>query len=121
MSEAFTVDMGTAATIGQLNAMRSELIERFKVNENEHRDMRSSLDALQTDQADLGGHIANVQQELASTADQARAVHEVIISDARRAFEEVRGEGLTALKAAVEHVLCRQAQDVHREAYPDSC
>ena len=102
MTEAFTADMGTAAMVGQLNAMRDELIERFKVNENDHKTMRSTLDTLALDQADLGGRLANVQQALATTTDQAQAVLEVIITDARKAFEEVRGEGLLALRAAME-------------------
>ena len=109
MSGAFTADMDLPAVVVQLNAMKDELTERFKANENDHQNLRTTIGALQQElealkayQSDLGGRLANVQQGLASTSDQARAVLETIVSDARRAFEEVRGEGLTSLKAAME-------------------
>ena len=101
MSFTFSVDMGTPALVAQLNAMREELINRFDMNEKEHESVRAAIEILKADQSDLGGRLANVQQGLAVTTDQAREILEKIITDSRTALIDVRGEGLLALQAAM--------------------
>ena len=63
--------------------------------------MRASIEILKADQPDLGGRLANVQQGLAVTTDQAREILEKIITDSRTALIEVRCEGLLTLQAAM--------------------
>ena len=81
--------------------MRGELIKRFDTNEKDHERVRAAIEILQAGQSDLGGRLANVQQGLAATTDQAREILENIITDSRTALIEVRGEGILALLAAM--------------------
>ena len=55
MSGAFTALMGTEAMVDQLNAMREELIQRFKSNEDEHERLRASTESVITRLATLAG------------------------------------------------------------------
>ena len=101
MSFTFSADMGTPALVAQLNAMREELSKRFDTNEKNPESVRAAIEIFKADQSDLGGHLANVQQGLAVTTDQARQILEKIITDSRAALIEVRGEGLLALQAVM--------------------
>ena len=66
-----------------------------------HESVLAVIEILKADQSDLGGRLANVQQGLAVTTDQAREIFERIIKDSRTALMEVRGAGLLALQAAM--------------------
>ena len=101
MCFTFSVDMGTPALVAQLNAMREQLIKRFDMNEKDHESVRAAIEILKADQSDLGGRLANVQQGLAVTTDQAREILEKIVTNSSAALIEVRGEGLLALQAAM--------------------
>ena len=101
MAGAFTVSMGAEAMAAQLNQMRDELVARFRANEDEHEKLRNATETVKAEIADLGGKLSTVQLNLSSTADQARAVLETMIAEARKALGTVRGEGLMALQAAM--------------------
>ena len=53
MSGTFTAQMGTEAMVDQLNAMREELILRFKSNEDEHERLRASTESVRAEVNDL--------------------------------------------------------------------
>ena len=81
--------------------MTDELIKRFDMNEKDHERARAAIEILKAGQSDLGGRLANVQQGLAATTDQAREILEKIVTDTRTALREVRGEGPLGLLAAM--------------------
>ena len=62
--------MGAEAMAAQLNAMRDELVQRFKANEDEHERLRAATESVRSDFNDLSGRIGAVQLSLDSTTDQ---------------------------------------------------
>ena len=101
MSGTFTSQMGEESMAAQLNAMRDELVQRFKANEDEHERLRAATESVRSDFNDLSGRMGAVQLSLDSTTDQARALLATMIDDCRKALDGVRGESLLALHSAM--------------------